>query len=59
MLHGVLNSIYAFKRQQDETPTTFCPCILSSVRDKIKQLLGLLLISHRNISGRKSDYSAK
>ena len=25
-----LNSIYAFKRKQDESPTTFSPCILSS-----------------------------
>ena len=27
---GDLNSIFAFKRQQDETPTTLSPCILSS-----------------------------
>ena len=26
----IFNSIYAFKRQQDETPTTFGPYILSS-----------------------------
>ena len=24
---GILNSIHAFKRQQDETSTTFSPCI--------------------------------
>ena len=29
----ILNSIYAFKRQQDETPSTFSPCIQS--RDNI------------------------
>ena len=29
-VQGILNSIYAFKRQQDETPTIFCPCIQSS-----------------------------
>ena len=27
---GDLNSIYAFKRQQDETQTTFSPCKSSS-----------------------------
>ena len=32
-VQGILNSIYAFKRQQDETPTTFSPCILS--RDNV------------------------
>ena len=26
----ILNSIYAFKRKQDETPTNFSPCIQSS-----------------------------
>ena len=30
VLQGILNSIYGFKQQQDETPTTFSPCILSS-----------------------------
>ena len=30
MLQGILNSLYAFKRQQDEAPTTFSPCIQSS-----------------------------
>ena len=29
-MQGILNSIYAFKRQQNETQTTFSPCILSS-----------------------------
>ena len=27
---GILNSIFAFKRQQDESPTIFCHFILSS-----------------------------
>ena len=48
----ILNSIYAFKWQQDETPTTFSPCILSSdniIYDQALWVLLMIIVYHLRI----------